>query len=151
MSFETSSPEVIQLLSCSTHLSSQSSVEFVANTPVICLAVCTTHYFRCSDILHRICNHHYHIVYEMPVFGPVINSKGIVAVRSLVDCICDESRSCSAHFLIRTRPLLLYFPTVSDPITPSHSDTDIEKLKISNEQELMQSEPKSRPQNQRGK
>ena len=95
-------------------------VEFADNKSVIWPTVCATHSLRHSDPVCPSFALHYGIVNEMPVFGArrgCIHDVFLRVVRRKTVLII--SNSYCAHFLKRRRPLLLYFPTPSAPITPS--------------------------------
>ena len=88
-------------------------VEFADNKPVICPTICTTHSVCHSDILSVLPSPKRCQCLERgfihDVFLRVGRRKTVLVI----------SNSCSAHFLKRRRPLLLHFPTPSNPITPS--------------------------------
>ena len=50
------------------------------------------------------------------------------------------SNSCSAHFLKRRSPLLLHFPTPSDPITPSQVWWSVPTLALKSPRMLQKSQ-----------
>ena len=87
-------------------------VGFAFNKPVICPTVCTTHSLCHSDILPVLPSHYYTIRCQCLIHDVLLTfgrRKTVLVFRN----------SCSAHFLKRRSPLLLHFPTPSDPITPS--------------------------------